>query len=216
MDTETSISTGPCRDVVCSHVLFNSSGFVSATRTSGSPHFSPAVNASLPPSSNSDTTTSTVTNSTLLQGSSFDALLSPYLSPLQDLDINVDSLHRTASSRATRLPKVEVITNVLETLKKAKLTPLDFLLSVLDQPHFSSHHAPFYNSDKFKDLLRLFWESEQSSSVMKDWLRPHAVHLVCDQIHSEMECAKPYLHMSSKDVTLDFFSNWDICSSRGT
>ena len=161
--------------------------------------------------------TSTATNSTLLQGSSFDALLPPYLSPLQDLDVNMDSLHKPIEfaiprSRASRLSKVEVITNVLETLKKAKLTPLDFLLHLLDQSHFSSYHAPFYNSDKFKDLLRLFWESERGSFVMKDWLRPHAVHLVCDQIHSEMECAKPYLRMSSKDVTLDFLSNWDINS----
>ena len=45
---------------------------------------------------------------------------------------------------------------------------------------------------------------------MKDWLQPHTVHLVHDQIHSEMECAKPYLHMSLKDVTLDFLSDWDI------
>jgi hypothetical protein len=133
-----------------------------AARTSGSPYFSPAVNVSLP---SSDTITSTATNSTLLQGSSFDALLSPYLAPFQDLDVNMDTLQKPIEfavprSRATRLSKVEVIAKVLETLQKAKLTPLDFLLHILDQPQFSSYHAPFYNSDKFKDLLQLFWESE--------------------------------------------------------
>jgi hypothetical protein len=130
-----------------------------AAQTSGSAYFS------LPSSSNSDLMTSPVTNSTLLQGSSFDALLPPYLSPLQDLDMNMDTLHKLIEfavprSHATCLSKVEVITNVLESLNKAKLTPLDFLLHLLDQPHFSSYHAPFYNSDKFKDLLQLFWESE--------------------------------------------------------
>ena len=65
--------------------------------------------------------------------------LSPYLSPLQDLEVNIDSLHKpiefaVPKSRLTRLSKIEVIRNVLETLstKKAKLAPLDFLQDVLD------------------------------------------------------------------------------------
>ena len=137
--------------------------------------------------------TGIATNSTLLQGSSFDASLSPYLSPLEDLDVNTDFFHKPIKFAVprSRVSRVEVITNVLETLKKEKLAVLDFLLDVLNQSYLSNH-APSYNSDKFKDL-RFFWESERGSSVMKEWLRLHAVHLVRDQIQSEMECTKPYL-----------------------
>ena len=84
----------------------------SAARTSGSAHFSPAVNTtSLSSSSNSNIMTSTATNSTLLQGSSFDTLSSPYLSPLQDLDVNMDSFHKPIEfavprSRVTHLSRV--------------------------------------------------------------------------------------------------------------
>ena len=97
-------------------------------------------------------------------------------------------------SRVTCLSRVEANTNVLETLKKTKLAPLDFLLDLLDQSYFSSYHAPFYNSKSFSDCSG----SDRGSSVMKNWLHPHDVHLVSDQIHSEMECVKPYLRMSTK------------------
>jgi hypothetical protein len=175
------------------------------------PFFLPP-NASLPLSSGSDIVSGTI--STLLQGSSLDAFPSP-LSPLQDLDVNMGSLRQPIElipprSRAPRLSKVETIANVLDTLKKAKITPADFLLHVLDESRFASYQAPFYNSEKFRELLNLFWGSERGSLVMKDWLRPNAIRLVCELVHSEMECAKPYLRMSSNEVTLDFLSDWDI------
>ena len=94
-------------------------------------------------------------------------------------------------SRSARLSKIEVVTNILEALKKAKITPVDFLLHVLERPGFASYHAPFYNSDKFTELLDVFWNNERGSRVMKDWLLPHAVDLVCDSVHSEMESASP-------------------------
>ena len=108
------------RDVACSHALFNSSWFLPGREY-------------LPSSSNE---TSTTTNSTLLQGSSFDDL---YLRIYRHCKTNdsLQSLHKPiefALPGVTRLSKVEpveVITNALEALKKAKLTPLVFLLDRL-------------------------------------------------------------------------------------
>ena len=82
---------GSCRDVACSHCMYTSTAhdLFPAARTSSSARFSQAKN---PSSSNSDIMTSTANNSTLLLGSSFDPsmtpLLSPYLMPLQDLDVD--------------------------------------------------------------------------------------------------------------------------------
>lgn len=103
------------------------------------PFFLPP-NTSLPLSSGSDIVSGTI--STLLQGSSLDAFPSP-LSPLQDLDVNMGSLRQPIElipprSRAPRLSKVETIANVLDTLKKAKITPADFLLHILDESRFAS------------------------------------------------------------------------------
>ena len=39
---------------------------------------------------------------------------------------------------------------------------------------------------------------------------PHALKIVCDKIHKEMEAAKPDLKMSTKEVTPEFIKNWDI------
>jgi hypothetical protein len=191
-------------------LLYDSLSFVEGVAAMV-PFFLP-LNISLPLSSGSDIVSGAT--STLLQGSSLDAFPSP-LSPLQDLDVNMGSFHQPIElflphSCAPCLSKVETIANVLDTLKKAKITPTNFLLHILDESCFTSYHTPFYNSEKFRELLNLFWKSEHRSLVMKDWLQPNTICLVCELVHSEMEYAKPYLHMSSNKVTLDFLSDWDI------
>lgn len=45
---------------------------------------------------------------------------------------------------------------------------------------------------------------------MKDWMRPHAVDLVCNIIHEEIDHAKLHLHIMTTEITPEFISSWDI------
>jgi hypothetical protein len=147
---------------------------------------------------------------------------SSLLSLLQDLDINhlvlsKGSLTGVPPPRKRPQKKVAIVQAVLKTLPNAKITPTEFLMSVLDLSHleFAYFQAAFYaerNSQKLCKLWDLIWSDEKGSCTMKHWMRPHAVDLVCKVIYSEMESAKPHLRMSSKEVTPEFVSRWDINS----
>ncbi|KAH9056765.1 hypothetical protein EDB87DRAFT_1566069 [Lactarius vividus] len=41
-------------------------------------------------------------------------------------------------------------------------------------------------------------------------MSPHALHLVCEKVHIEMEAAKPHLRMNTTDISPEFIEQWDI------
>ncbi|KAH9174559.1 hypothetical protein EDB89DRAFT_1848821 [Lactarius sanguifluus] len=41
-------------------------------------------------------------------------------------------------------------------------------------------------------------------------MSPHALRLVCEKVHVEMEAAKPHLRMNTTDVSPEFIEHWDI------
>ncbi len=51
---------------------------------------------------------------------------------------------------------------------------------------------------------------KQGAEILNEWMFPHAVTLVCETIHAEMEAAKPFLHMTTAETTPEFIESWDI------
>jgi hypothetical protein len=110
---------------------------------------------------------------------------------------------------------IEIAKNILNTLREAKLTPLEFLTCLFDDSvdEFATFRDAFYKEHhlhRLSDLLNVFWKSDKGSRYMKDWMRPRAVDLICDTIHTEMDCAKSHLQMLMMDITPEFISTWDI------
>lgn len=96
-----------------------------------------------------------------------------------------------------------------------KITLSGLLAAILNedsQEEFGYYHAAFYagNKSSFTSLLDLIWRNDKGSCIMKKWMKSHAIDLMCDIIHNEMDKAKPALQMRTADATPDFISNWDI------
>ena len=51
---------------------------------------------------------------------------------------------------------------------------------------------------------------EKGSAIFEDWAGPHAIQIVCEKVHQEMEAAKPDLKMNTKNVMPEFIARWEI------
>ncbi|KAF8241151.1 hypothetical protein L208DRAFT_1229582 [Tricholoma matsutake] len=95
------------------------------------------------------------------------------------------------------------------------MPPSEFLALVLDDStnDFATYRTAFFtdvHSSKLWSLLELIWNHEKGCSHMKEWMKPHAVDLVCDIIDDEMDSARPKLSMTTQEITPEFISQWDI------
>ena len=120
-----------------------------------------------------------------------------------------------SQTRKKYTSKMETLTAVHKMLQDASLTPTTMLISLLESAAEDSHgdsaHAlpgkAFYrstNTGSIRKLLDLIMEHEKGAVILKEWMRPHAVDLVCSDIHREMEEAKPHLYMTAAETTPEF------------
>ncbi|KAF9470445.1 hypothetical protein BDN70DRAFT_821376 [Pholiota conissans] len=125
----------------------------------------------------------------------------------------------SAESDAPRkfITKAQAISSIHEILRDAKLNITFLLLDILetaagDGP-VSLPGKAFYrdtNAANIHRLLDLILENKKGSKIMKKWMYPHAVSLVCETIHTEMEAAKKYLFMTTAQTSPEFIETWDI------
>ncbi|KAF8055763.1 hypothetical protein FPV67DRAFT_1434407 [Lyophyllum atratum] len=128
---------------------------------------------------------------------------------------NVHHNYPFLHSSKPRIARTGAIKNALQTLRNSRISPTEFLLTVLDDTtdHFSSFRTAFYaesNSNRLHSLLDRIWSHKKGSLTMKDWIRPHAIDLVCDIVYEEMENAKPLLRMTTSEVTPEFIDTFDV------
>lgn len=149
--------------------------------------------------------------------------LEPSLESLDDFSSNLLPSVDSPSSgilgvqriRKEQRSKLSVILSALQILKEVKVTATELLELVANgsQQGLAYFHSGFYattNRDRVHDLLDTIWAHPKGKTMLEDWMRPHAIDLVCKSVHSEMEAAKPFLRMNVSDVTPEFVSNWDI------
>ena len=111
--------------------------------------------------------------------------------------------------------KAKAMRSILGTLCNARISPTEFLTHVLEDSECISFRMSFYsdhNMPRFNKLLDTIWMADKGCTAIKNWMRTHAVDLVCDTIYEEFESTKPVLRMSANDVTPEFISKWDINS----
>ena len=122
--------------------------------------------------------------------------------------------------RALKVFKDAEAQNALATLRAAQITPTEFLIWLIsgnsnDLATFRSSFYSVTNKTHLEELFNTIWVDEKGRETFKAWMKPHALDLVCDDIHQEMECAKPSLFMNVEEVTPDFISTWDIHAIMG-
>ncbi|KAH9010956.1 hypothetical protein EDB83DRAFT_2234192 [Lactarius deliciosus] len=66
------------------------------------------------------------------------------------------------------------------------------------------------NRDSLTGLLDKLALDEKGWPILSNWIFPHALRLVCNKIHVEMEVAKPHLRMNMNNVSPEFIERWDI------
>jgi len=119
-------------------------------------------------------------------------------------------------ARGKRTTKSETMLAVLQTLSKAKLSVTDLIAYILndtsDNTTLAKYRQLLFSSNRtsFNFFLVSLWGNEKGQQLLKEWMPTHAIDLVCEKIHTEMEAAKPHLRMSTKEVTAEFINNWDI------
>jgi hypothetical protein len=115
-----------------------------------------------------------------------------------------------------RRPKTQrtvSLMTVLRDLQELKFTIIDLFSFVIDGKEGSDgfHNALFSkNRDSLVGLLEKLIQDDKGRAIVSNWMFPHALRLVCERIHVEMEAAKPLLRMNMGDVCPEFIENWDI------
>ncbi|KAH9172598.1 hypothetical protein EDB89DRAFT_1850933 [Lactarius sanguifluus] len=103
---------------------------------------------------------------------------------------------------------------ILRELQGLKCTVIDLLTSVIDgNGEFEGFRNALFsprNRDSLTGLLDKLALDEKGWPILSNWMFPHALRLVCDKIHVEMETAKPHLRMNMNDVSPEFIERWDI------
>jgi hypothetical protein len=103
---------------------------------------------------------------------------------------------------------------ILRDLQSLRCTVIDLLLAVIDgSGEFKGFRSALFSSRNnalVVKLLETLIKDEKGRSIVTDWMSPHALHLICEKIHKEMEEAKPSLRMNMGDVTPEFIEQWDI------
>jgi len=116
----------------------------------------------------------------------------------------------------TRTSRRDTALSTLQSLSKSRITLTDLLGYVVGgQGGFEGYRNALLASSNQVTLvqhLNTMWNDPRGNTVLRDWISPLSLTLVCDTVQTEMENAKPHLYMTSKDAGADFVSNWDITS----
>lgn len=144
----------------------------------------------------------------------------PPLTPLSvsdsHLDHSPDELrdisYVTRRRRQPKVSKKEFVRKKLGELYEAKISLPDILSYIIDSANgtFEGYRNAFLTSKHLFPFLNQLFADEKGRRLIQEWMFPHAVELVSEKIHTEMEEAKPELKMGTADVTPEFIAQWDI------
>jgi hypothetical protein len=122
----------------------------------------------------------------------------------------------TARQRKPKTRRNVSLLTVLHDLPDLKCTVVDLLLLIIKgENEFGGYCNALFSSapSNRASLTKLFdtlIQDNKGGPIMREWMSLHSVHLVCENIETEMEDAKCHLRMNTADVTPDFIEQWDI------
>lgn len=138
-----------------------------------------------------------------------------YTHPTLDVEMELPSDVLLADNqRRPRTDRMVALLGVLQQLRRLKFTVLDLLTVIINgEDGFQGYRNTLFSSRhraSLVGLLERLIQDKKGGPIVTEWMYPHALHLVCERIHKEMEAAKPKLRMSTGEVTPNFIEEWDI------
>ncbi|KAH8979979.1 hypothetical protein EDB86DRAFT_3066941 [Lactarius hatsudake] len=109
--------------------------------------------------------------------------------------------------------KVSLLT-ILRNLQDLKFTAVDLLMTIIDgNGDFEGFRNALFspkNCASLVELLERLIQDDKGKPIVDKWMSSHALRLVCEKVHVEMEAAKPHLRMHTTEVSPEFIERWDI------
>ncbi|KAH8977662.1 hypothetical protein EDB86DRAFT_2817126 [Lactarius hatsudake] len=109
--------------------------------------------------------------------------------------------------------KVSLLT-ILRNLQDLKFTAVDLLMTIIDgNGDFEGFRNALFspkNCTSLVELLERLIQDDKGKPIVNKWMSSHALRLVCEKVHVEMEAAKPHLQMHTTEVSPEFIERWDI------
>ncbi|KAH8988185.1 hypothetical protein EDB83DRAFT_2239866 [Lactarius deliciosus] len=119
-----------------------------------------------------------------------------------------------ARQRRPKTQRKATLTSILRDLQGLKLTAVDLLTAIINgNGKFEGFRNAFFspkNRDSLIGLLDRLIQDDKGRPIVEGWMFPHALRLVCKEVHVEMEAAKPHLRMYTANISPEFIENWDI------
>lgn len=159
-----------------------------------------------------------------VHGSEYETpVLSPlsFLAPMDDMakdtsnetdEVLFDDL--VPRQRKPKISRDASLLAVLQGLRDLKCTVVELLLLIIEGTGgFAVFRTALFSPQNRASLIKLFdtlVKDVKGGPIVTSWMSSHAIHLVCEKVHKEMENAKPSLRMSTGDVTPEFIEQWDI------
>jgi hypothetical protein len=132
---------------------------------------------------------------------------------IQDMEMEPSS-DPIARQQRPKLQRKDSLLMILRNLQELKFTAVDLLVAIIDgnedfERFRNALFSPSHRTSLVGLLDRLF-EDDKVRPIVSEWMSPHALGLVCDTIHVEMDAAKPHLRMNTGDISPEFIEHWDI------
>ncbi|KIY47944.1 hypothetical protein FISHEDRAFT_74154 [Fistulina hepatica ATCC 64428] len=115
----------------------------------------------------------------------------------------------TASGRA--------ISAALSVLRRAGISPVQFIAAIYNPDSMVPEYLPFQNSlhnsksNRLEELLLNLWISGNAiRRRMSAWFRPHVIDSICTDIANEADAAKPLLHVDMSHISPEFIEAWNL------
>jgi hypothetical protein len=130
-----------------------------------------------------------------------------------EMGVSSSTIPRQCQPKSQNQPESTLLT-ILRDLRGLKSTVIDLLMAIIDgKGEFKAFHTALFvlrNRDALVGLMDMLVQDKKGRPIVTKWMFPHALNLVCEEIHSEMEAAKPSLRTNTGNVTLEFIEQWDI------
>lgn len=110
------------------------------------------------------------------------------------------------------------IKSILKLLRKGRISPIDILLEILDpkrEDHSAFRQELYKSSGKaLPKLLDMVMDDEKGKLKMREWMRPHALELICDTVYEEMDNVTKELYCPSlASLTPETIESWTLENS---
>ncbi|KAH8983562.1 hypothetical protein EDB86DRAFT_3085229 [Lactarius hatsudake] len=129
-------------------------------------------------------------------------------------DIEMPVSDPIACQRRPKSRRKGSLSTILRDLQGLRLTAVDLLVAIIDgNGEFEGFRNALFsqkNRASLVGLLDRLIQDDKGKAIVEKWMSPHALRLVREKVHVEMEAAKPHLRMNTTDVSPEFIEHWDI------